>query len=160
MAKVPKRGAGGARKKGGATKTRAASPRPAARSGSKSGYNVICSECYSEFSLTSTEPAAKITCPECMHMGEVSTSDVMGQISMAKGAEKGWLIKALIPTILMVAVGFAYLFMIRGKGIEGEMITALGDAMNYGMLGGIAILAIIAIALAAKYEGSRYDVYF
>ena len=108
----------------------------------------------------STEPAAKITCPECMHMGEVSTSDVMGQISLAKNAEKGWLLKALIPTILMVTLGFVYMLMIRSKGQQGELISALGDGLNYGMLGGIAILAIIAIALAAKYENNRYDVYF
>ena len=165
MAKAPKRAGSGSRKTSGPKKSkpratqRAASTRPA-RSGSKAGYNVICSECYSEFGLTSTEPAAKISCPECMHMGEVSTSDVMGQIALAKGAEKGWLIKALIPTALMIIAGFAYLFMIRAKGQEGELIAALGDGLNYGMLGGIAILAIIAIALASKFESNRYDVYF
>ncbi|MCA8960775.1 MAG: hypothetical protein KDC38_09690 [Planctomycetes bacterium] len=121
---------------------------------------MICSECYAEFSLSSNQPASKITCPECMHMGEIATSDVMGQIALAKNAEKGWLLKAIIPTLLLFFGGFAYLWMIMSKGRENEMISALGDGLNYGFIGGLAILAIIVIAMAIKYEGNRYDVYF
>ncbi|MEM7261190.1 MAG: hypothetical protein AAF488_04310, partial [Planctomycetota bacterium] len=129
MAKTPSRSTRGKSKRPVPSKSKPRASRPAPRSGSSAGYSVICSECYSEFSLASTEPAAKISCPECMHMGEVSTSDVMGQISLAKGAEKGWLMKAAIPAILLFAVGMAYLFMIKDKALEG---AALSDGLNYG----------------------------
>jgi len=160
MAKAPNRargrgGAGG--RKAAAKPKKVLRSAPARTASIKGGYEVLCSECYSNYALNPAANSGKIVCPECMHMGEVAASDVMAQVAIAKSTEKSWLTKAIIPAGLMLVLGVIYVTLYITKSNAGEVLS---DGMNYGMLGAVAILFIVSIAFTVKYETNRYDVYF
>ncbi len=124
------------------------------RSGSRSsgdGYEVICSECYTNYQLNTGSSESRITCPECLHAGELAAKDAMTKIAIAKATEKSGLQRAVISAVLFLLVGLTYIGMRSGELSEGA---------NYGFLGACAILLIITLAMTFKYESNRYDVYF
>ncbi|MFN0057189.1 MAG: hypothetical protein ACKVX7_01920 [Planctomycetota bacterium] len=141
-----------------AAKKKVAAPAAAPRSISTSGgtsYAVTCSECYSEFRFRSGAGAKRITCPECLHLGEVGQSDAMAQIAQVKKGEQGAMLLALVPGIVMTILGFVYIWLVSRT--DSPPIDA---GLNYGLLGGLAVLLIVTIALSVKYENNRYEVYF
>ncbi len=164
MAKAPKRG--GAKKAaapraGTKSKSKAKSSGPPKRSVQRSkpaavsgGLSVLCSECYSEFTLNpKAEAGSKITCPSCMHMGEVAESDVMAQISIAKRQEGSWLRFGLISGIVLAALSLTY----------GALVARdpnLSSGITYGLIGAMALFLVGAIYSAVRYESNRYEVYF
>ncbi len=124
------------------------------RSGdSREGYEIICSECYSSFSLNPGCGESRITCPDCLHIGELAAKDAMTKIAIAKTAEKAGLIKAVVPAILFLLCGLTYVAMSSGS-------ADMSSEFNYGFLGACSILIIITLAMGFKYESNRYDVYF
>ena len=143
-------------KKTTASKKSTIKPRAAAqrRTSRKGGYDVICSECYSEFRFTQSR-AEKITCSECLHVGGTAPSDIMSRIALDKAKEQSTLIKAIIPAMLFMVLGFVWIGMLLG---EVEMLNKPGP--NWGFAGVAALLFIAAIGFAFKYEQHRYDVYF
>ncbi|MEM7165266.1 MAG: hypothetical protein AAF581_07370 [Planctomycetota bacterium] len=167
MAKAPRKGGKGAPPKRGAKPAKGKKPAakkpvakakptraPAAKG--KGGYEITCSECYSTFQFRSTG-ASDITCPECLHAGTAGDSAAMSDIAIAKSREAGWLKKAMVPVLLFFGVGVFYAYMLSSKAAAGEIV---GTNVHYGFLGGGALLFILMIWFAVKYEGSRHDVYF
>ncbi len=124
------------------------------RSGSRSsrnGYEVICSECYTNYQLNTASTESRITCPECLHVGELAAKDAMTKIAIAKTAENSGWMQAVISAVLFLACGLTYVGMRSGE---------MSDGVNYGFLGACSILLIITLAMTFKYESNRYDVYF
>ena len=165
MAKAPRKRAA-APKKGGAKSPKAKSPKAAKRStprkaaaapapkSAKGGYEVICSECYSEFDFNPKTSAAQITCPVCMHVGEVAESTERNRFGSAKSSERSKFLAGLIPGMLMLGVGAFWVSKLNDTTEE------LASGMNYGLLGATGVLFIITVFTAAKYEGARQEVYF
>lgn len=161
MAKAPKRaakprGKGG---KGGGGPKKPLPKREPARRPARSGkqYEVLCSECYSSFSFSANASASSISCPECMHVGNIGAKDVMSKIAIAKAGEQSGLMKALIPGVLFMLVGIVWTGMLASKA---AVDASLGSGANYGFAGALFILLIVTIGLAFKYESNRHDVYF
>ena len=167
MAKAPRKRAA-APKKAGAKSPKAKSPKakksPAKRStprkssapapkAAKGGYEVICSECYSEFDFNPGTSASQITCPVCMHVGEVAESTERNRFGSAKSSERSKFLAGLIPGMLMLGVGAYWISKLNGT-------EELGSGMNYGLLGATGVLFIITVFASAKYEGARQEVYF
>lgn len=164
MAKAPSRSRGktapgkssprgkGKGKSGGSPKAKVSRPAPRPKS-TKGGLPIICSECYSDFHLTSTAPGTKITCPECMHLGSIDEGDVIAQVSIAKKAEKQSLIIAMIGVFLMVGLFFAYQMPLISEG-------TIESGMHWGLAGGIGVAFLVAVIFGIKYEKNRHEVYF
>jgi len=165
MAKAP-RSKRPAPKKGGKGGSKSAARTPKSRTPKRTkspstpkvagAYEVICSECYSDFDYNPQTSASQITCPVCMHVGQVAERDSQTRMQIAKGREKSKFLFGLIPGILMVIVGLIWISMISGNS-NGEELSA---GMNYGLLGTTLLLFIVTIFGVAKYESARHEVYF
>lgn len=114
---------------------------------------MICSECYSDFHLSSTSPGTKITCPDCMHLGSIEDGEVIAQVSIAKKAEKQSLVIATIGALLIAAVFAFYQYSLVSNG-------AIEDGMHWGLVGGAGVLFVITLIFGVKYERNRHEVYF
>lgn len=136
-----------------------ATPRKAAAPAAKSirgGYPVICSECYSDFDYDPKANVSQLTCPVCMHVGAVAERDDQSRFQLAKSRERRTFVSGLIPGILFLGVGLAWLFLLNRAGSGEE----LGAGLNYGLLGATAIFFIITVFQGIKYESARHEVYF
>ena len=120
---------------------------------SSGGYEILCSECYAAFTLRPQGNQTKITCPECLHVGELGQKDTLTKIAIAKSTERSGLLKAVIPAIIFLVVGIAYVTLLSGT-------KELAPPVNYGLLGAMVVFFIISLAMVFKYEGNRYEVYF
>ncbi len=116
-------------------------------------YEIICSECYTDFSFNQASNESSITCPECLHTGNVAPKDVMSKIAIAKSSEAGNLMKAFIPGILFLLCGVVWITILNTQ-------ETVSPGVNYGLLGGTLVLLIVAIAMGVKYEYNLHDVYF
>ncbi len=129
---------------------------PASR-GRGAGYAIVCSECYAEFSFVppaASQSAIAITCPDCLHVGRVAADDVMARIAQAKGSEKSYLLRAVLPGLLLLTCGLAWIVALTYYGIAGS------EGANYGFLV-VGIILLVAVFLGLlKYESNRFDVYF
>ena len=142
------------RKPGGSAKS--PSPRKSGpRAPSQGGLSVICSECYSDFTYYSSGNPARITCPNCMHVGNSAGKESMSKIAIAKTAEKGGLKLGIISAALFLLCGFTWIGMLVSAGSE-----PVAAGVHYGFLGFGAILFIVMVAMAFKYESNRYEIYF
>ena len=138
------------------SRARTSQPKAAAAPRVHGGYEIICSECYSEFDFQPGTNASQITCPVCMHVGTVAERDDQARFQMAKGRERKKFLGSLVPGLLFVIVGLAWVLLLNQKGSGEE----LGVGMNYGLLGASMILLIITVWQGVKYEAARYEVYF
>lgn len=157
--KAPAKSAPSKGKSKGAARPKPAKKRtakPAAAPKSRGGYGVICSECYSDFEYDTKSSATQLTCPVCMHVGSTAERDQLARFQMAKGKEKSKFLSGLVPGILFVGTGLAWVYLLNAKGGGEE----LGAALNYGLLGATMILFLLTIFGAAKYESARHEVYF
>jgi hypothetical protein len=91
-----------------------------------------------------------------MHVGGLPERDDQARFQIAKGRQRAKFTAGLLPGVLFILVGLAWVFLLNRKG-SGE---ALGPALNYGLLGAAMILFIITVFQAVKYEAARYEVYF
>ena len=153
LGKGKAKGAAKPAKKPAAKRTPKSKPARTAKP-ARGGYEIICSECYADFQFNPGS-SGRVTCPECMHVGQVAEADVMGQIGMSKKREAGAFMKAAIPAALFLLCGFVWIVMLTKGGNEPP-----SSGVNYGFLGAGSILFIVMVAMAAKYESSRYEVYF
>ena len=128
---------------------KAAAPQKAARG----SYEVICSECYSEFDFNPGTSASQITCPVCMHVGQVADNTERTQFGFAKAKQSKSFRMGLIPGILMLVIGFFWLTKLNGP-------TELDQTMNYGLLGGTLLMFLLTIFGTVKHESARAEVYF
>ena len=134
------------------SKSRARSA-PAAKAG-KGAYEVICSECYSEFDFNPGTSETNLTCPVCMHVGQVAEAGDRNRFAAVKSAQRSKLMSASIATILMMAVAIAWIAKLPTDGAE------ISQNLNYGLMGGTFLLLIVSIFTAVKYETARHEVYF
>ncbi len=142
-------------KKASKGKAKASVPKQKVAKAAKGAYEITCSECYSSFLFSGSKAREgdKITCPECLHNGQVAANEVMSKISSSKGGEAGKLMPAAICSIIFVVIAFAYAIGLTNP--EG-----LSDTFNYGYLGVEALLLVAAIFFGVGYEKSRSEVYF
>jgi len=161
MAKAPRKRP--AKKAGGAPSSAKKSPKAKSASrprsapapkAAKGAYEVICSECYSEYDFNPATSAPNITCPLCMHVGQVAEAGDRNRFAALKAGQKSRMMMATTSAALLVAVAIAWIMKLPAEG--GEISTNL----NYGFMGGTFLLLIVAIFSAAKYEGARHEVYF
>ena len=161
MAKAPSRGARGRGKGKGKPSGRGSLPkkeprkRPSAPRGKT--YEIICSECYTSYAYSQAASADSISCPECLHVGTVGANDVMSKIAIAKSTEGGNLLKAAIPAVLFFVIGVVWTGMLATKAAAS---TNLEASTNWIFGGVLAVLFIVTLAFALKYESNRYEVYF
>ncbi len=156
MAKAPRGGKGRGKSTGRGTLPRKEPVRRPTGGGGKT-YEIVCSECYSSFSMRQDSSASSINCPECLHSGNMGAKDVMSKIAIAKSAEQSNFTKALIPAILFIVTGLSWTLFLTARAVAGEAVSA---GVNYGFLSATLILFIATVALGFKYESNRYEAYF
>ncbi len=153
---MAKRSRASSRKKGKAAKTNRTKPRIAKTPAPAGGIPVVCSECYSDFQYVTSSQATTVSCPACGHAGSVPENAEIQRLEMAKASEKKAYITAVIPGFLFLLVGFFYFLELNSAGSAEN----LGAAMNYGLISVTAILFLVTVVFAARYEKARCEVYF
>lgn len=115
---------------------------------------VVCSECYEELVYDSGSKAEEIVCPVCEHSAGKPDQATLHHISDKRRMEK---------KNFVLAFSF-WLIGILGVGswtvLAQSPVNAADDAMFWGPIGVGGLCLFIVMFLGAKYEGSRWEVYF
>ncbi|MCI0652201.1 MAG: hypothetical protein L0Z55_09995 [Planctomycetes bacterium] len=118
------------------------------------GYEILCSECYSEFAFRGGAAEGQITCPDCLHVGSIADPESMSKILVAKRREKSALLLSLVPALLFLITAFAWIATVTYSA------QAPSQGANYTFSGLAAVFFFAMLAFGIKYESHRCDVYF
>ncbi len=139
------------RKKAPAKKAARAAPAPRPRSGASCQF--VCSECYAEFILPANFSEETLSCPECLHVGKRPDEDFLRTVLIHKGQEK----KSLAITAGVACLFFVVALMLVWQTSPFVTTESIPSTALLG-LGGVLLIALLA--LLARYEANRWEVYF
>ena len=137
-----------------------AAPRPGPAPRAAGGrIHFTCSECYEEFVLRSSQMQDTLTCPECLHVGKRPEDNFLMTVQGTKGREKRVLGLAMLFALLASVLGTGFVLLLSPhKDIVLNLVP--GEMSTYVFGGGLALLGLVGIAMAAQYEKNRWEVYF
>jgi hypothetical protein len=132
---------------------------------------VTCRDCNYDFTMdvASAGQFDTLTCPVCEHRAQKPSQDILHQISLYKGIERGNLKFALVSVVI------AFLAMVywsvtsvdmsvvkaAAEGVASASArTELDPAKFYGPIAVAFIGFVAALIFGAKYERSRWVTYF
>lgn len=113
----------------------------------------VCSECYSEFMLPGSFSKDALTCPECLHVGKRPDEDFLRTVLIHKSQEKKSLAATLVVGVLSF-LAWSLLIWQLSPFRESEVLPA-----NI-LLATAALLLVVFLGLAYRFESNRWEVYF
>ena len=119
----------------------------------------VCSECYTEISVSAQLSEDRVTCPDCLHVGKKPDDNFLHQVSMAKGREKSSVVLTTFIALLMIA-SFAMLAYVRSAWGAPEYSTEDLQTWTVGTASAGGVFTILFMILLWKSEGNRWEVYF
>ena len=117
---------------------------------------ITCRECLEEWTIDPSKAQTHdtITCPVCEHKAQSPSDDILHQIALYKGIEKGNFRLAMVSLLIGLAA------MVAWTVITSNPEHAMQPAVFYGpiFLGVVSLIG--ATLFGVKYENARWETYF
>ncbi len=116
--------------------------------------DVICSECFEDFSFDTGVQTDTLVCPVCEHSANRPDDGTLHRISDLKRAEKMNFIITFALTMIACVAFTAWVILVR------DPANAADGGLFWGPIGVGGLATLVLIVFVFKYEGNRWEAYF